>query len=296
MWLMGGPSPNHYVDITGVFDRKLAALRAYESQTSHRSGWKRKCASGSHPTTRRQDYRPTVSSRPFRWSASHSVMPGAVHGPTGFECLVGILDEFGRRLAPARANDFNEASNLVKGSPGPKPTHLFKCLLTDRTRALKVALLGVGAGQDGVALDTSPQMGRSAELDRQDRELLSLAGRLRSRKERARWPVSPPSSKSTHGGSSDGLDRSKARSASANARKHGEASSRAAWAQASIAASIAAVVGVTAPWVPARAAQAKSSPCRTSPRCSAWWLIAARMRPPNARSLAACAIRSAWAM
>jgi hypothetical protein len=81
-------------------------------------------------------------------------------------------------LAPVRANDFNEASDIVKGSLGPKPTHLFKCPLTDRTCALKVALLGVGAGQDGVALDTSPQMGRSAELDRQDRELLSLTGAI----------------------------------------------------------------------------------------------------------------------
>jgi hypothetical protein len=105
-------------------------------------------------------------------------MPGAVNGPTGFQCLVGILDEFGRRLAPVHADDFNEASDIVKGSLGPKPTHLFKCLLTDRTRALKVALLGVGAGQDGVALDTSPQVGWSAELDRPDRELLSLAGAI----------------------------------------------------------------------------------------------------------------------
>jgi hypothetical protein len=83
-------------------------------------------------------------------------MPRAVHGLTRFQCLVGILDEFGRRLAPVHADDFNEPSYIVKGSLGPKLTHLFECLLTDCTRAFKVALLDVGAGQDGVALDTSP--------------------------------------------------------------------------------------------------------------------------------------------
>jgi hypothetical protein len=105
-------------------------------------------------------------------------MPGAVHGLTGLQHLVGILDKFGRRLAPVHADDFNEASDIVKGSLGSKPTHLCKCLLTDRTCALKVALLGMGAGQDGVALDASPQMGWSTELDRPERELLSLAGAI----------------------------------------------------------------------------------------------------------------------
>ena len=38
VWLPGGPVPNHYVDITGTFDRKVAALRAHESQTGHMDG------------------------------------------------------------------------------------------------------------------------------------------------------------------------------------------------------------------------------------------------------------------
>ncbi|MEU8269108.1 PIG-L deacetylase family protein [Sphaerisporangium sp. NPDC049002] len=35
VWLTGGPTPNHYVDITSAVDRKIAALRAHESQTAH---------------------------------------------------------------------------------------------------------------------------------------------------------------------------------------------------------------------------------------------------------------------
>jgi LmbE family N-acetylglucosaminyl deacetylase len=35
VWLPGGPVPNRYVNITATFDRKLAALRAHESQTGH---------------------------------------------------------------------------------------------------------------------------------------------------------------------------------------------------------------------------------------------------------------------
>ncbi len=38
VWLPGGPVPNHYVDVTGTFDRKIAALRAHESQTGHMDG------------------------------------------------------------------------------------------------------------------------------------------------------------------------------------------------------------------------------------------------------------------
>jgi LmbE family N-acetylglucosaminyl deacetylase len=35
VWIAGHPGPDHYVDVTGTFPRKLAALRAHESQTGH---------------------------------------------------------------------------------------------------------------------------------------------------------------------------------------------------------------------------------------------------------------------
>jgi LmbE family N-acetylglucosaminyl deacetylase len=35
VWITGSQSPNHYVDITEVFSRKVAALHAHASQTGH---------------------------------------------------------------------------------------------------------------------------------------------------------------------------------------------------------------------------------------------------------------------
>jgi LmbE family N-acetylglucosaminyl deacetylase len=35
VWFSGGPSPDHFVDITEVYHRKLAALHAHTTQTSH---------------------------------------------------------------------------------------------------------------------------------------------------------------------------------------------------------------------------------------------------------------------
>jgi LmbE family N-acetylglucosaminyl deacetylase len=34
-WIAAGPAPNRYVDVTETFPRKVAALRAHESQTGH---------------------------------------------------------------------------------------------------------------------------------------------------------------------------------------------------------------------------------------------------------------------
>ena len=35
VWIAGTMAPNHYVDVTGTFPRKIAALRAHQSQTAH---------------------------------------------------------------------------------------------------------------------------------------------------------------------------------------------------------------------------------------------------------------------
>jgi LmbE family N-acetylglucosaminyl deacetylase len=38
VWISAAPGADHYVDITDVFPRKVAALRAHESQTGHLDG------------------------------------------------------------------------------------------------------------------------------------------------------------------------------------------------------------------------------------------------------------------
>ena len=35
VWVMSHPTPNHYVDISKTFDRKIQALKAHQSQTAH---------------------------------------------------------------------------------------------------------------------------------------------------------------------------------------------------------------------------------------------------------------------
>ncbi|QYC38600.1 Mycothiol S-conjugate amidase [Nonomuraea coxensis DSM 45129] len=39
VWLTGGPAPDHYVDVTDVIDRKLAALQSHVSQVAHVEGF-----------------------------------------------------------------------------------------------------------------------------------------------------------------------------------------------------------------------------------------------------------------
>lgn len=36
IWLLNPPAPDHFVDITDTFDRKIEALRAHRIQTGHR--------------------------------------------------------------------------------------------------------------------------------------------------------------------------------------------------------------------------------------------------------------------
>ena len=36
LWIMGGPKPNRWVDITDTFDDKIAALQSHVSQVAHR--------------------------------------------------------------------------------------------------------------------------------------------------------------------------------------------------------------------------------------------------------------------
>ena len=38
VWVMGSPTPNHWVDVTEHLDRKIDALRAHHSQTAHMDG------------------------------------------------------------------------------------------------------------------------------------------------------------------------------------------------------------------------------------------------------------------
>ena len=49
VWLAGSPSPTHFVDVTATFSRKIAALRAHESQTGHLDDLEERIRGMAHP-------------------------------------------------------------------------------------------------------------------------------------------------------------------------------------------------------------------------------------------------------
>ncbi len=55
VWVMSGPGPNHFVDVTDTFDRKVTALRAHDSQTGHMDGLEDMLRSWMTVTAKRGD-------------------------------------------------------------------------------------------------------------------------------------------------------------------------------------------------------------------------------------------------
>lgn len=55
VWLFAHPTPDHAVDVTDTFDRKVAALRAHASQTGHRDDLEEWLLTRAEATARRFD-------------------------------------------------------------------------------------------------------------------------------------------------------------------------------------------------------------------------------------------------
>jgi LmbE family N-acetylglucosaminyl deacetylase len=53
VWIAGGPEPDHYVDVTETFSRKIAALQAHASQVSHRDDLEQRIRAMLAQTARR---------------------------------------------------------------------------------------------------------------------------------------------------------------------------------------------------------------------------------------------------
>lgn len=58
VWIAGSAAPNHYVDVTDAFPRKIAALRAHESQVGHLDGLADRLRGRLADTARRAGFAP----------------------------------------------------------------------------------------------------------------------------------------------------------------------------------------------------------------------------------------------
>ena len=71
VWVTGSPNPNHFVDITDTFDKKMAALHSHVSQTAHNTelenmvrGWGERNAQSDRKSTRLNSSHSSVSRMP----------------------------------------------------------------------------------------------------------------------------------------------------------------------------------------------------------------------------------------
>jgi hypothetical protein len=125
VWLVGSPSPNRYVDVTDTFERKLAALRAHQSQTAHRDALERDLHERLARTVRLPGCRPAALQRRFRSSRSSSWRPAA-----GLEQRTSLLGELPRRQPGAACADQPDQVRHVIQRPGRimnRAVHLRSC-------------------------------------------------------------------------------------------------------------------------------------------------------------------------
>jgi LmbE family N-acetylglucosaminyl deacetylase len=66
VWLMGGPEPDHTVDITETVDRKIAALRCHRSQLPDPEGMAERIRGWTQATAEQAGLAPGRAAESFR--------------------------------------------------------------------------------------------------------------------------------------------------------------------------------------------------------------------------------------